>query len=151
MSGILAVEGIGIGFSVAQAEVFAIIGPNGAGKTTLFNIISGLYRPDAGSVRLEGRDVTGLEPHRLAALGLSRTFQNLQLFHRMTAAENVMVGRHLRESRSVLRHLFAPRVVWREEQAERVTRCRRPDLWARHLAGAASDHEGLVRCRAADE
>jgi branched-chain amino acid transport system ATP-binding protein len=130
VSGILAVEGIGIGFgglraldavgfSVAQGEVFAIIGPNGAGKTTLFNIVSGLYRPDAGTVRLEGRDVTGLEPHRLAALGLSRTFQNLQLFHRMTAAENVMVGRHLRESRSVPRHLFAPRAVWREERAER--------------------------------
>jgi branched-chain amino acid transport system ATP-binding protein len=130
VSGILAVEEIGIGFgglraldavgfTVARGEVFAIIGPNGAGKTTLFNIVSGLYRPDAGTVRLEGRDVTGLEPHRLAALGLSRTFQNLQLFHRMTAAENVMVGRHLRESRSVLRHLFAPRAVWREERAER--------------------------------
>ena len=105
---VLAAEGIGIsfggiraldgvGFAARAGEVLAIIGPNGAGKTTLFNIVSGLYRAGAGRVLLDGRDVTEAPPHRLAALGLSRTFQNLQVFFRMTAAENVMVGRHLRE------------------------------------------------------
>jgi len=71
--------------------VFSIIGPNGAGKTTLFNVFSGLYLPQGGRVLLAGEDVTGLAPHRLARRGLSRTFQNLQIFFRMTAHENVMV------------------------------------------------------------
>jgi branched-chain amino acid transport system ATP-binding protein len=87
----------GVGFSARAGEVLAIIGPNGAGKTTLFNIVSGLYRAGSGRVLLDGRDVTEAPPHRLAALGLSRTFQNLQVFFRMTAVENVMVGRHLQE------------------------------------------------------
>lgn len=113
--GLTALEGVS--FEVARGEVLALIGPNGAGKTTLFNIVSGLYRPGSGTVRLAGRDVTGLAPHRLAALGLSRTFQNLQLFHRMSVAENVLVGRHLKESRSVLRHLFHVAAVRREERA----------------------------------
>ena len=114
---ILEVEGIGIDFggvraldgltfSVPEGRIFAIIGPNGAGKTTLFNIVSGLYRPSSGSVRLDRRDVTGLPPHRLAALGLSRTFQNLQVFARMSVLENVMVGRHLREARALLPDLL---------------------------------------------
>ena len=74
--------------------MFSIIGPNGAGKTTLFNLISGLYPPNAGRVRLAGEDVTGLAPDELARRGLSRTFQNLQIFFRMTVLDNVMVGRH---------------------------------------------------------
>lgn len=113
----LAVEGVGItfggvtaladvSFRVEAAEIFAIIGPNGAGKTTLFNVISGLYPPRQGRVRLNGDDVTGLPPFRLARRGLSRTFQNLQVFFRMTAAENVMVGRHLHERRNVIAHLL---------------------------------------------
>ena len=87
----------GVGFAAQAGEVMAIIGPNGAGKTTLFNIVSGVYRAGSGRVRLGGQDVTEAPPHRLAALGLSRTFQNLQVFSRMTAVENVMVGRHLQE------------------------------------------------------
>ncbi len=113
----LAVEGIGIGFggltalsgvsfSVKPGEIFAVIGPNGAGKTTLFNVISGLYRPRQGRVLLNGETVTALAPHLLARRGLSRTFQNLQIFFRMNAAENVMVGRHLHEKRNVVAHLF---------------------------------------------
>jgi branched-chain amino acid transport system ATP-binding protein len=127
---ILAVENIGIGFGgltalddvsfkVGDGEIFAVIGPNGAGKTTLFNIVSGLYAPSNGRVRLAGDDVTGLAPHRLAQRGLSRTFQNLQIFFRMTAAENVMVGRHLHESRGVLAQLFALPSVWRQNRATR--------------------------------
>jgi branched-chain amino acid transport system ATP-binding protein len=97
----------GVSFTVAPGEIFAIIGPNGAGKTTLFNLIAGNYRPSHGRVTLGSDDVTGLTPHLLARRGLSRTFQNLQVFFRMTAAENVMVGRHLHERRALLPHLFA--------------------------------------------
>jgi branched-chain amino acid transport system ATP-binding protein len=87
----------GVGFAARAGEVLALIGPNGAGKTTLFNVVSGVYRPSSGRVLLHGQDVTEAPPHRLAALGLSRTFQNLQIFFRMTALENVMAGRHLQE------------------------------------------------------
>ena len=79
-------------FGVADGEIKAVIGPNGAGKTTLFNVITGFYAPTAGEVRLRGVPVTGLPAHRLARLGLSRTFQNLQLFPGLTVIENVMVG-----------------------------------------------------------
>lgn len=74
----------------------ALIGPNGAGKTTMFNLISGVYALDAGEIFFGGRPIHGLPPHRIAALGLVRTFQNLQVFGSMTVLENVMVGRHLR-------------------------------------------------------
>ncbi len=79
-------------FDVAEGEIKAVIGPNGAGKTTLFNVITGFYGPTSGEVRLRGRAVTGLPAHRLARLGLSRTFQNLQLFPTLTVIENVMIG-----------------------------------------------------------
>jgi branched-chain amino acid transport system ATP-binding protein len=103
--GITALQDVSL--DVRAAEIFAIIGPNGAGKTTLFNVISGLYLPRHGQIELFGQNVTRLPVHLLSALGLSRTFQNLQIFFRMTAVENVMVGRHLHEKRSVLPHLFA--------------------------------------------
>jgi branched-chain amino acid transport system ATP-binding protein len=86
-----------LSFEVAPRTVHAIIGPNGAGKTTLLNLLTGIYRPDAGRITLAGRDVTGLPIHRWAAAGLGRTFQNLQIFFNMSALDNVMVGRHLRE------------------------------------------------------
>ena len=78
--------------------IFSIIGPNGAGKTTLFNLISGLCPPDAGRVRLDGEDVTRSPPESACPRGLSRTFQNLQIFSHLTAIENVMVGRHRHEA-----------------------------------------------------
>ena len=79
-------------FDVAEGEIKAVIGPNGAGKTTLFNVITGFYAPTAGVVRFRGRPLTGLPAHRLARLGLSRTFQNVQLFPGLTVVENVMIG-----------------------------------------------------------
>ncbi len=115
--GIRAVDGVSL--AVAPGEVFSIIGPNGAGKTTLFNLVSGVYRPMRGRVELFGEDVTGLPPHRLAARGLSRTFQNLQVFFRMTAAENVMVGAHLKERQAVLAHLLALPSVARTNRESR--------------------------------
>jgi branched-chain amino acid transport system ATP-binding protein len=127
---ILKVENIGVSFGGLQAllgvsldirrgEILAVIGPNGAGKTTLFNVVSGIYAPQQGRVVLDGRDVTGLPPHRLARQGLSRTFQNLQIFFRMSAVENVMVGRHIHERRNVLAHMLALPSVRRQNRETR--------------------------------
>ena len=77
---------------VRAGTVTGLIGPNGAGKTTLFNVVSGLQRPDRGHVRIAGRDVTGLGPHRRARLGLARTFQRLELFSHLSSEDNVLVG-----------------------------------------------------------
>ena len=93
--GVLAVDQVS--FDLEAGKVNSIIGPNGAGKTTLLNLLTGIYAPSAGRVDFEGAEVTGLAPHRLAARGMARTFQNLQIFFNMSALENVMVGRHLRE------------------------------------------------------
>ncbi|MCA1803559.1 MAG: ABC transporter ATP-binding protein [Rhodothermaceae bacterium] len=82
-------------FSVEKGMLFSIIGPNGAGKSTLFNCINSLYRPDEGKVWFRGREITGLNPHRIAAAGIGRTFQNIELFANMTTMENLMLGRHL--------------------------------------------------------
>ncbi|HWP25442.1 MAG TPA: ABC transporter ATP-binding protein [Xanthobacteraceae bacterium] len=98
--GIRAVDQVNL--KVQPGIVFSIIGPNGAGKTTLFNLFSGLYRPQEGRVIFDGEDVTGLPPHQLARRGLSRTFQNLQIFYRMTVIENVMVGCHRHEKTNVI-------------------------------------------------
>ena len=91
-----------VSFCAAKGAITGVIGPNGAGKTTLFNIITGIYRQTSGRVRLEGKDVTGLPPERLARRGLVRTFQNIELFGAMTVLENVMVGLHTKSSSGVL-------------------------------------------------
>lgn len=85
-----------VSFEVKAGHVHSVIGPNGAGKTTLFNLISGVYVPSSGQVRLDGQDVTGEPPEQLARRGMSRTFQNLQICMNMSACENVMLGAHLR-------------------------------------------------------
>ena len=84
----------GVSFSAEAGSITAMIGPNGAGKTTAINCVSGAYRPQAGRVFFAGGEVTGLAPHRLAHLGLTRTFQNLQVFGQLSVLENVMVGLH---------------------------------------------------------
>lgn len=110
---LLSVEGLGISFgglravrdvsfTVKPGEIVSVIGPNGAGKTTLFNMISGVYLPRSGKVTLMGEDVTGLAPHLLARRGMSRTFQNLQIFQSMTVLENAVTGCHLQERGPVL-------------------------------------------------
>jgi len=131
---LLTIEGLGIrfgglhavkdvGFSLKPGEIVSVIGPNGAGKTTLFNMISGVYMPGSGRVLLEGEDVTGLDPYLLARRGLSRTFQNLQIFQAMTVLENVMTGFHLRERGPVLSDLFAlPSSRRRSREAEKDAR-----------------------------
>jgi branched-chain amino acid transport system ATP-binding protein len=110
-----------LSFSVDANIIHSIIGPNGAGKTTLFNLITGVYTPSAGSIHYNGEDVTGLPPHKLAGLGISRTFQNLQVFFNMTVLENVMVGRHLHCNRSFVRALVRAPAIVRAEVAEQHT------------------------------
>ncbi len=107
---VVALEAVNL--SIAQGGVFSVIGPNGSGKTTLFNCITGVYPPDGGEVRFEGKLLNGTKAHERTALGICRTFQNIRLFGRMTALENVLVGRHCRMhngiTRAVLRPPFRP-------------------------------------------
>ena len=91
-AGVKAVDGVS--FAVRNSEIFAVHGPNGAGKTSIFNCISGVYHPQAGSVRFLGHDLLGLRPDRIADLGVARTFQNIELFPQMTVLDNLMLGRH---------------------------------------------------------
>jgi branched-chain amino acid transport system ATP-binding protein len=94
--GIVALDGVS--FDVGQGQICGLIGPNGAGKTTLFNCLSRLYRAERGSILFEGEPLFRVPQHRIAALGIGRTFQNLALFHTMSVLENVMVGAHCRGS-----------------------------------------------------
>jgi branched-chain amino acid transport system ATP-binding protein len=107
--GVHAIRGVDLSFR--SGAVHSVIGPNGAGKTSLINMLSGVYRPDAGSIRLEGRELAGLPAHGFAAAGIARTFQNLQVFFNMTALENVMTGRHLHERCSLLSALLRTRAL----------------------------------------
>jgi branched-chain amino acid transport system ATP-binding protein len=84
----------GVSFDVREGELFAVIGPNGAGKTSTFNCISGVYRPQEGTVTFRGRPLTGLKPDRVAGLGIARTFQNIELFENLTVLDNLLLGRH---------------------------------------------------------
>ena len=90
--GLVAVNAVD--FTLDEGTIASVIGPNGAGKTTLFNVLTGIYRPDAGDVRVGGRSIVGLTPDRVTTLGVARTFQNIRLFKNMTVVENVLVGMH---------------------------------------------------------
>ncbi|NOQ47160.1 MAG: ATP-binding cassette domain-containing protein [Desulfobulbaceae bacterium] len=105
-----------VSFQVREGAIKAVIGPNGAGKTTLFNMIAGNLDPTAGMVRFQGLEIQGKKPHQIAALGISRTFQNIKLFHGMTALESVMVGRHVRSRAGFLAGMFRLPSTWKEEQ-----------------------------------
>jgi branched-chain amino acid transport system ATP-binding protein len=149
MTALLEVRGIGItfgglkavndvSFRVNPGEIVSVIGPNGAGKTTLFNMISGIYVPNAGSVTLDARDVTGMDPYLLARRGLSRTFQNLQIFQTMTVLENAIAGFHLQESGPLLADLLhLPSMKARARAAEAEARA----LLDRVRLGAAAEKE----------
>ena len=91
--GVRAVSGLDL--TLHPGEILAVIGPNGAGKTTIFNCISGLYKPSQGRIIYRGQEIQGLKPHRIAALKIARTFQNIELFSHMTTMDNLLLGRHL--------------------------------------------------------
>jgi len=96
----------GLSLEICRGQIFGLVGPNGSGKTSMVNVITGFYRPQAGSVTLLGADVTGLKPHRIAGRGVARTFQNLALFRGMTVLENIMLGRHVHMGANALSSLF---------------------------------------------
>jgi branched-chain amino acid transport system ATP-binding protein len=108
-----------VSFQVEEGELFSIIGPNGAGKTSLFNCISGVYRPRSGAVRVLGQDVTGRRPHQIAALGVARTFQNVEVFPTMTVLENLLLGRHQQMHSGLLTGMVFSGRAAREEVANR--------------------------------
>jgi len=115
--GIRAVRDVSL--AVESGEIFSIIGPNGAGKTTLFNLVSRVYPADAGQILLAGEDITRIAPHRVAALGVARTFQNIELFERSTVLDNLLVGRHCRGRAAPLAELLFTRANRRAEVAHR--------------------------------
>jgi branched-chain amino acid transport system ATP-binding protein len=106
----------GLDLVVNEREVVSVIGPNGAGKTTLFNLITGLYRPDAGEIRLDGRDLVGLAPHKITQLGIARTFQTLRLFLNMSVKENVMASQYGRTKAGPFRAMLRTPGMRREEK-----------------------------------
>jgi branched-chain amino acid transport system ATP-binding protein len=108
-----------VSFVVPERGIVSLIGPNGAGKTTFFNILTGLYKPTSGYVELGGVDVTGRPPHRIAQLGLARTFQNIRLFNLMTAEENVMVAMHSHLKTGIIGTVFGSPRKRREEREAR--------------------------------
>jgi branched-chain amino acid transport system ATP-binding protein len=113
--GLLAVNEVSL--TVDERSIVSVIGPNGAGKTTFFNIVTGIYQPDGGTITLNGRSLVGLRPDQIAALGITRTFQNIRLFHNMTVLENVLVGMHTRLHANILQILLHNRAFKREERA----------------------------------
>ncbi|NLN15847.1 MAG: ABC transporter ATP-binding protein [Firmicutes bacterium] len=111
--GIVALRDVSL--EAEEGEVLAIIGPNGSGKTTLLNVITGVYRPDGGGVRLGGEQLVGLSPAQICIKGVARTFQNIRLFKRLTVLDNVMIGQHHRFNAGTARILLASRRSRREE------------------------------------
>lgn len=114
--GIVALDGVS--FDMKRGAVQGLIGPNGAGKTTLFNCLSRLYIPNSGDIRFEGQSILGTAPHKIADLGIGRTFQNLALFRTMSVLDNVMVGGHCRSSSDFLSN--ALRLPWVRSEEERL-------------------------------
>ncbi len=127
MNALLAAEGLSLHFGgvaalsdvtleVPEGSLLAVIGPNGAGKTSFFNCLTGYYRPNRGSVRFAGRDITRLPPDQVAALGIRRTFQNVWLFPRLTSRENVLAGAHLRATSNLVAMLLGTPALRRQER-----------------------------------
>ena len=115
--GLLAVNDVD--FEIPEKAIVSLIGPNGAGKTTFFNMLTGVYKPTAGRIVLSGEDVTGKPPHAITERGIGRTFQNIRLFHNMTALENTLVGMHSRLKSGILGSVLHTPKVKREEREAR--------------------------------
>ncbi|MGK9263942.1 ABC transporter ATP-binding protein [Sinorhizobium meliloti] len=137
--GLVAVDDVN--FDLPPSHITCIIGPNGAGKSTLFNLITGIYRPTAGSVAVNGEDITGLPAHQVAAKGVARTFQSSRLFDDLSILDNVMIGMHARTKTGVLAALLTPRRSRREldscaEEAGHILRGLSNDLYVRRYQPA---------------
>jgi branched-chain amino acid transport system ATP-binding protein len=148
-----------IDFTIPRGSIVSLIGPNGAGKTTFFNMLTGVYKPTAGSIEFDGTDITDDPPHRITKLGVGRTFQNIRLFEYMTALENVLVGMHARLRGGILGSIFgSPRV--RREEREAAVRARellvfsglrgRDDTLARNLPYGDQRRLEVARALATD-
>jgi branched-chain amino acid transport system ATP-binding protein len=133
----------GVSLRIRQGQIYGLIGPNGAGKTTFFNVITGLYQPDAGSFKLAGHPYSPSAPHEVARAGIARTFQNIRLFGEMTVLENVMVGCHVRTHQTLIGAVLRHKAARVEEQLIRersmtlldfVGIARFADRTARHLS-----------------
>jgi branched-chain amino acid transport system ATP-binding protein len=103
-------------FEVREGQIVGLIGPNGAGKTTVFNLITGNYRADRGAIAFAGRALVGMKTHRIVKLGVARTFQNIRLFQRLSAVENVLAGRHCRTRAGPFAAMLRARFQAREER-----------------------------------
>lgn len=109
----------GISLQIEAGEIFGLVGPNGSGKTTLVNAVTGFYPPQQGCILYRGGDITGMKPHRVARLGIARTFQNLALFRGMSVLDNILMGRHIHMRPSALATLFYWWWAQRDEVAQR--------------------------------
>jgi branched-chain amino acid transport system ATP-binding protein len=119
--GLVAVNNVD--FTVPAESIVSLIGPNGAGKTTFFNVIAGLYRPNAGVITFAGKDITGWKPHQIARLGIARTFQSIRIFANMTVLENVLIGMHSHLTADPIRIVLGSAAITEEERiAERTAR-----------------------------
>lgn len=115
--GVVALNGIDV--HIARGEIFGLVGPNGCGKTTLVNAVTGFFPPQRGNILLNGRDITGMAPYRIAGLGVARTFQNLALFNGMSVLDNILLGRHIHMRPSVARTALYWLLARPEELANR--------------------------------
>jgi branched-chain amino acid transport system ATP-binding protein len=120
---------------VEEGEIVSVIGPNGAGKTTLFNLITGIYRPDAGEIRLDGRNLVGLPPYKITKLGVARSFQTLRLFLNMSVKENVMAVQYGRTKATVLESMFRLPRARREEKEIRARAEEKLSFFGQRLVG----------------
>ena len=106
-----------VSFDVPEGSIVGLIGPNGAGKTTTFNLITGNYKADLGTIRFQGKELVGMRTHKIVQLGIARTFQNIRLFQQLTAVENVLAGRHCRTKGGLLGAMLRSPGARREEEA----------------------------------
>ncbi|MBK7396916.1 MAG: ABC transporter ATP-binding protein [Myxococcales bacterium] len=129
----------GVSFDVPEGGIFGLIGPNGAGKTTVFNLITGVYQADQGTIRLADRELVGLQPAQIAAAGVARTFQNIRLFASMTVLENVLVAGELRRRSHFLGEIARSKIAREDEE---LVRTRAAELLA--AMGLAGQEEAMA-------
>jgi branched-chain amino acid transport system ATP-binding protein len=140
--GLNAVDNVDL--DVEPGEILSVIGPNGAGKTTLFNMVTGLYSPDEGSIRFDGHDLVGLKPNQICSLGISRTFQTVRLFTNMTVLENALVGQHSRTRSGVFGAVLRPPGTRAEERRAREQARSALSFFGSRLAGYREDQPAFA-------